>query len=234
MLPPDISRRQRAIVLVHGAWVGEWSWSPVLPLLERSGRPVHAVSLRGHGVRHHESSRDVTLADHVDDLVSHVETFDLVDITLVAHSYGGRVVTAAFERLAPRIGRMVFLDAHAPTAPDAGQPPERIAAAEAEGGFLPFAGYEPNPAHVGGEVGLAWFLARTMPQSFRTFLVPLEGELPVDLPKAYVFCTGYGPSRFADYAAGARSADDWEYHELDADHWLMFSHANEVADIILG
>ena len=44
-LPPPIGRRDRAIVLVHGAWVGEWSWTPILPLLTASGRPVVNVSL---------------------------------------------------------------------------------------------------------------------------------------------------------------------------------------------
>ncbi len=52
-LPPPIARRERAIVLVHGAWVGEWSFTPILPLLEASGRPVHLVSLTGHGSRRH-------------------------------------------------------------------------------------------------------------------------------------------------------------------------------------
>jgi pimeloyl-ACP methyl ester carboxylesterase len=195
---------------------------------------VHAVSLTGHGVRGHQSSPDVTLADHVADVVGHVTTHDLTEITLVGHSYGGRVITAAFPRLAQRVARIVYVDAHAPTAPDAGQSPERIAAAEAAGGFLPFTGYDPDPEDVGGEVGLEWFLARVRPQSFATFCVPMIGTLPTELAKAYVFCTGYGPSRFADYAAGAAASPDWDYHELDTDHWPMFNRTTELAAIILG
>ena len=234
MLPPDLARRRHAIVLVHGAWVGEWSWAPILPLLESSGRPVHALSLSGHGVRSHLSSPSIGLDDHVDDVVTHVETYDLTDITLVGHSYGGRVITAAHARLANRVARMVYIDAHAPTAPDAGQSPERIAAADAAGGFLPFTGYDPDPADVGGAAGMAWFLDRVRPQSFKTFCVPMTDTLPKSLPKAYVFCSGYGPSRFAHYAAGAEAAPDWEYHDLDTDHWPMFNRAADVAEIILG
>ncbi len=226
--------RRGAVVLVHGAWVGEWSWTPVLPPLQRMNRPVHAVSLTGHGTRSHQSSPEITLDDHVDDLVTHVETHDLVDIILVGHSYGGRVITAAFERLRPRIARMVYIDAHAPLAPDAGQSPERIAEARATGGFLEFREYDPRPAEIGGDAGLAWFLERVRPQSFRTFSVPMTGRLPESLSKAYVFCTDYGPSRFADYAAAARTADDWEYHELDTDHWPMISRPADIAEIIVG
>ena len=234
MLPPDVARRRGAVVLVHGAWVGEWSWAPVLPGLEESGRPVHTVSLTGHGIRSHLSSPLIGLADHVADVVTHVETFDLIDITLVGHSYGGRVITAAYPHLADRIARMVYIDAHAPTAPDAGQTPERIAAAEAEGGFLPFTGYDPNPDDLGGEAGVAWFLDRIRPQSFKTFLVPMIDTLPASVAKAYVYCSGYGPSRFADYAVGARTDPDWEYHELDTDHWPMFNRTAQVVEIILG
>jgi pimeloyl-ACP methyl ester carboxylesterase len=229
VLPPPTERRHRAIVLVHGAWVGEWSWSRVLPLLEASGRPVFAVSLTGHGVRRHESGPHITLDDHVADVSAVLEVHDLYDVTLVGHSYGGRVITAAYERLAERIARLVYLDAHAPLAPDSGQTPERVAIAAANGGMFPFQGYDPDPAVVGGAEGVAWFLERVVPQSFATFMAPLEAQLPAELPKTYVFATGY----FSGYSAAARDDPAWDYVELDADHWLMFSRPDEVAEIIL-
>ena len=175
----------------------------------------------------------MTLDDHVADVIGLVETFDLVDITLVGHSYGGRVVTAAYPRLAERVARLVFLDAHAPVAPDTGQTPERIAQAETWGGMLPFEGYDPDPAEVGGADGVAWFLARTMPQSFRTFMSPLGPPLPADLPKTYVYATANQPSRFERYAAAIRDDPAWDYVELPASHWLMFTHPDEVSEIIL-
>lgn len=220
-------------MLVHGAWVGEWSWEPVLPLLEASGRRVFAVSLTGHGARRHESGPHVTLADHINDVVGVIETHDLTDITLVGHSYGGRVITPVFDRVADRIGRMVYLDAHAPVTHDAGQAAERIARAEADGGMLEFVDYDPDPAEVGGPAGVAWFLDRVVPQSFATFTVPMTTRLPATLRKHYVFASGYGCSRFAGYAEAARDDPTWEYTELDGSHWLMFSHPREVADIIL-
>lgn len=220
-------------MLVHGAWVGEWSWLPVQPLLEASGRPVHAVSLRGQGARRHESGPDIGQVDHVDDVVGLIETLDLVDVTLVGHSYGGRVITPVYFRVPDRIARMVYLDAHAPTAPDSGQTPERVAEAERNGGMLPFAGYEPDPDEVGGPDGLAWFLDRIVAQPFATFLDPMPGPLPDDLAKTYVFATGYEPTRFAGYAEAAAASPWWDYAELPGSHWLMFSHPREVADIIL-
>jgi pimeloyl-ACP methyl ester carboxylesterase len=225
VLPPPIERRQGAIVLVHGAWVGEWCWSPVLPLLEESGRPVHAVSLTGHGSRRHQSGPHVTLADHVADVIGALEAYDLTEVTLVGHSYAGRVITPAWEQARDRVARLVFLDAHAPVAPDTGLAPERIAEAQANGGMLGFRGFDPDPDEVGGPRGVRWFLDRVMPQ--------LTGSLPRDLPKTYVFATGYSPSRFAGYAAAARTDPGWDYVELPGSHWLMFSHPQEVAEIVL-
>lgn len=233
MLPPPESRRRRAIVLVHGAWVGEWSWSPVLPLLERSGRPVHAVSLTGHGARRHESGPHVRQSDHLDDVVGVIETFDLTDVTLVGHSYGGRVITPTYFRVPDRIRRLVFLDAHAPIAPDSGQTPERRAQAAEHGGMLPFEGYDPDPDEFGGDAGVAWFHDRVMPQSFATFDEPMPGPLPDDLPKTYVFATDDATTRFGAYARAARADPTWDYAELPGSHWLMFSHPTEVAEIIL-
>lgn len=218
-------------MLVHGAWVGEWSWSPVLAMLRASGRPVHAVSLRGHGARRHESSPDVTLADHVDDVVSVVETFDLSDVTLVPHSYGGRVVTKSLTRLAERIARVVYLDARAPL----GDPlDEGTRLVPDERGMVPFpAAYEPNPDEFGGSDSIAWFRERTMPQSAAALNAPFHVEVPAHIDLTYVHATGDANTRFARYAAAARADPRWRYIELPGSHWLMVSHPREVAAIIL-
>jgi pimeloyl-ACP methyl ester carboxylesterase len=231
-LPPPVSQRHRAIVLVHGAWVGEWSWSPVVPLLAASRRGVHAVSLAGHGARRRENGPHLTLDDHVGDVLGVIETHDLTDITLVGHSYGGRVINLVYALIPDRVARLVFLDAHAPVAPDTGHSPERIAEAEANGGMLPFRGYDPDPAEVGGPDGVAWFMERVVPQSFATFST-LGPPLPDALPKTYVAATGYAPTRFGLYAEAAAASPAWDYVELPASHWLMFSHPHEVAEIIL-
>lgn len=232
-LPPPLEWRDRAIVLVHGAWVGEWSWTPILPLLAASGRPIVNVSLTGHGMRSHESGPHITQDHHVADVVGAITTLDLERVTLVGHSYGGRVISAASHLVADRLERLVFLDAHAPTAPDSGQTAERIAEAHACGGMLAFREYDPDPGEVGGTTGVEWFLERVRPQSFATFMAPMPTSLPEGIRRTYVFATGHEPSRFAGYAEGARADPSWEYHELPGSHWLMFSHPDDVARIIL-
>jgi pimeloyl-ACP methyl ester carboxylesterase len=191
------------------------------------------VSLTGHGVRRRESGPHITLEDHVMDVLGVLETHDLQQVTLVGHSYGGRVITQVWARAAERIARLVYLDAHAPIAPDAGQSPERVALAAANGGMIPFSGYDPDPAVLGGEAAVTWFLARVAPQSFATFTAPFAVPLPEALPKTYVFACDEPSRRFAAYAAAARAHAAWDYRELSGDHWLMFSHPAATAAIIL-
>lgn len=232
LLPPPLAERDRAIVLVHGAWLGEWSWSPVLPLLRASGRPVINVSLTGHGARRHQSGPHITLGDHADDIVSAIETADAVNITLVAHSYGGRPATQAASRIADRLRSIVYVDAHAPLAANTGASDERQALADEHGGMLPYTGYDPDPDLLGGEDAVAWYLARIMPQSYATLQEPITSALP-DVVKTYVFCTANVPTVFATYAAAARAAADWRYFELPAPHLVMFSHPEALTEIIL-
>ncbi len=233
IFPPADSDRRGAVVLVHGAWVGEWSWTPVLPALRASGRAVHAVSLTGHGSRRHQSGPHVSLGDHVADVVGLIETLDLVDITLVGHSYGGRVVTQVYDHVAARISSMVYLDAHAPVAPEPPQSAERLAAVEANGGMLPFTDYEPSLDLVGGQRGYDWFMQRVMPQSFQCFTAPWQVPLPDELSKLFIFAGGDEPNRFARYAEVCRDHPHWDYLELRGTHFLMFTNPDEVAAAIL-
>lgn len=238
--PAPADRRHGAIVLVHGAWVGEWCWEPLLPLLESSGRRVVPVSLTGHGQRAAESGPHITLDHHVADVVATLETLDLSDVTMVGHSYGGRVITKAWPMIGERVERMVYLDAHAPF-PSAA-PPSRVGgsgAGTSVGGsapsdeMIPFSGYEPDPVEFGGAESVDWFMQRVVDHSPATLLADFMVELPTELAKTYVFASGDPNSRFAGYAAAADFADDWEYEELESSHWIMICHPEGVTEIIL-
>lgn len=227
--PPP--HRTDAIVLVHGAWVGEWSWFPILDRLRASGRPVHAVSLAGHGARRHESAPTIDLGTHVADVVGLVETFDLVDVTLVGHSYGGRVITRAWGEIGDRVSAMVYVDAHAPVAPEPLEPEGRAQLAADNDGMLPFYdSYTPTEDLVGD---VDWFMDRVALQSYACFEQPWQIELPDALPKTYIHATAGGDSRFAHYADACVGRPGWTRHDLDGPHFVMMSHPDETARLIL-
>jgi pimeloyl-ACP methyl ester carboxylesterase len=88
------------ILLVHGAWADGSSWSKVIPLLEAKGLHVVAVQL--------------PLTSLSDDAATVQRAIALEDgpILLVAHSYGGAVITEAGND--PKVAGLVYVAAFAP------------------------------------------------------------------------------------------------------------------------
>jgi pimeloyl-ACP methyl ester carboxylesterase len=92
------------IVLVHGAFADGSSWAKVIPLLQDKGYNVVAVQN--------------PLTSLEDDVAAAQRAIDLMDgpVLLVAHSYGGMVITEAGND--PKVKGLVYVDA---LIPDDGQ-----------------------------------------------------------------------------------------------------------------
>lgn len=88
------------VVLVHGAWANSASWSKVIPLLQARGLKVVAVSL----------NRDTLAGDAA--IVSRAIASQGNQVVLVAHSYGGAVITEAGG--ADKVKALVYVSAFAP------------------------------------------------------------------------------------------------------------------------
>src|ERR687890_856730 len=89
------------IILVHGLWVDGSSWSKVIPILQNAGHKVIAVQLPLHSL--------------ADDIATVKRAIDLIGgpVILVAHSYGGYVITNAGYNN-PNVKGLVYIAAHAP------------------------------------------------------------------------------------------------------------------------
>jgi pimeloyl-ACP methyl ester carboxylesterase len=101
-------------VLVHGGGHGGWCYAKVKRLLESQGHEVFAPSLTGLAERSSSLSPKIDLDRHVDDVVELLRYWDLRDVILVGHSYGGMVVTGVGDRATDRVGKIVYLDAANP------------------------------------------------------------------------------------------------------------------------
>ena len=69
-------------LLVHGAWHGAWCWRDVVPLLEREGHRVHAVTLTGVGERVHLMSPAITLETFIDDVRNAMDAEEMDRVVL--------------------------------------------------------------------------------------------------------------------------------------------------------
>ena len=106
------SETKPTIVLVHGAFADSSSWGGVIPLLLAQGYPVVAAPNPLRGVQ--------SDADSVSAVLDSIQG----PIVLVAHSYGGMVITNAVQGN-PNVQALVYVDAFAP---DAGETANALAA----------------------------------------------------------------------------------------------------------
>ena len=98
-------------ILVHGGWVGGWCWGDVADILRAKGNRVYTPTLTGLADKSHLIHAETDLDTHVLDIVNLIK-WELDDIVLVGHSYGGMVISGVAEKL-PKgtIKSIVYLDA---------------------------------------------------------------------------------------------------------------------------
>lgn len=88
---PDVRETGPALVLVHGSLSDYRVWSPVLGPLSRRHRVI-VPSLRHYFPEHWDGEGgNFTIAQHVDDLISFIEAFDIGPVHLCGHSRGGHL-----------------------------------------------------------------------------------------------------------------------------------------------
>jgi pimeloyl-ACP methyl ester carboxylesterase len=102
------------VVFVHGGFHGGWCWQRVAAPLRAQGWQVYTPSLTGLADRAHLLTPQVGLETHVQDVLGLIEAEELQNIVLCGHSAAGAVITVVADRIAPRIGGLLYLDASLP------------------------------------------------------------------------------------------------------------------------
>jgi pimeloyl-ACP methyl ester carboxylesterase len=222
--------------LLHGSYQGGWIWKPVGERLIAEGHTVYRPTLDGCAERKGGLRKEISLKSHGAEIANLFFYEDLNDVLFVGTSSGGMVVCEASEQVAERVKRLVFIDALVP------RPGELVATINSR----PLHNknelvYGPLPEDARGRVFAdlpsdmqEWALARYTQHP----LAPTED--PVDLS------TFWSLEWQADVLRCTRSAAPPEAHqrrtaellggtyaEIDAGHYPMLSHADEIARYLL-
>lgn len=233
----------RPFVLVHGGRHGGWCWRKVAPVLRREGHEVHALTLTGLGERSHLLSREIGLDTHVADLVGVMEYEDLHDVILVAHSYGGMVVTNAMEQIHERVRHLVYLDAHLPATgqalfdlidPSISAEITRLANEGGDGWYVPT--WDSSRWGLTDPADITWVNSKATPQPLKTYTDPSGST---ERARAH-------RSTFVECATSALSAAELAWHRarcegselhrrilLDTTHEAMVTEPDAVSQILL-
>ncbi|KAA9375448.1 alpha/beta hydrolase [Microbispora cellulosiformans] len=217
-------------VLVPGGWHGSWSFEAVVPLLERAGHAVHALTLTG--LRPDDDAATVATANldtHAGDVLRLLDRAHVTGATLVGHSYGGMVIAAAADRAGGRVSRLVHLDAYVPRDGEScwSSTTERYREAFASGAAT--TGYAVRPP-----VGVD---PRCRPHPLASFLqtVRLTGALARVPRREFVYCSGWEDrTPFAALRTRLHADPGWQVHDLPTGHDAMHEAPEAVAALLLG
>lgn len=100
-------------VLIHGAWHSGDLLAPVADHLRAAGYDCHSPTLAGN--RPDDDRATIGLMDAVQSVVDYLEEHGLRDVRLVAHSYGGMVISKVADMVPERIRRLVYHNAFVPS-----------------------------------------------------------------------------------------------------------------------
>jgi len=232
-------------VLVHGAWQSVGTWDLLVPLLQEAGHRVIAPVLSGLGTDQGRLSPEVTLRQHVGDVLLAMSNVS-EPVVLVGHSYAGMIISGVAEANPTQLQRLVFLDAFVPEdgqsvldllPPAIGTHFRNVAREEGDGWRLPGGegqldlwGLQPGPQR-------DFVRARLCDFSLRCFEEPLR--LPVNrkakISASFVTCVAEGyPARpfFEPFAKKARGFG-WKVAEVKTGHDCHVERPGEIAGILL-
>src|SRR5690606_4871630 len=232
---------KRTYVLVHGAYHGGWCWQFVADALRAQGHRVFTPTLPGLGERADELRDDPGLDTFITDIVALFEREDLRDIVLVAHSFGGVVISGVADRVPERIRHLVFLDAvivPAGSSVFASAPSEALvfyrSVLRQNGG----SGAVPvPPLDFFGVVEPAqreFLLQRLTPQPVKPFFdtLVLTQPLGAGLPVTCIHCTAPSFPHAESSRLLARSIPGWRHIDLATGHDAMISAPDDVVAML--
>ncbi len=102
----------KTIVLVHGAFAGQYAWDMVKPTLEAADYKVITLDLPGHGADDTPPGQ-VTFDQYVDVVGQHIAA-EPGQVTLVGHSMAGMVISAVAEQMPDKLEKLIYLSAYLP------------------------------------------------------------------------------------------------------------------------
>jgi pimeloyl-ACP methyl ester carboxylesterase len=225
-------------VLVHGSYQGGWIWKPVGERLAARGHVVYRPTLQGSAERRRDIRPDLSLADYGTEIADLFFYEDLTEVIFVGTSIGGMVVAEAAPKVAERIRRLIFVDALVPLPGES--VPQINSRAPYDQRNLVYGPAAPESARGTIFAGLPsavenWALARYTQQAIKPTddAVDLQDFWSRTWQVDVLRCTR-SPAPPESHQRRTAERLHGTYTELDAGHYPMLSHPDEVAEYLVG
>ncbi|WP_167045102.1 alpha/beta hydrolase [Salinibacterium sp. ZJ454] len=231
--PGAVSTEPKVYVLLHGCYLGGWSWKLVAEILRSQGHRVLTPTLDGCGERQDQIRPGIDTESQAAEIAHLLRYEDLWDIVLVGTSTGGMVVAKVAETVPERISRLVFVDA---LLPEDGQCVNEIVAAPPLA-YSDDVGMGPSAAQLRARTlaGLdssirEWAIERVTrhPSRVITKAVQLPRFFQMEWQATVIWCRqSLNPGEKHQRQYASRLGAEWR--ELDAGHYPFLSAPAELA-----
>ena len=226
--------------------MGGWIWEPPAERLRGRGIDADTITLRGleHSVPA-ATIAEVSLNDHVQQLVEHVRRDNSRPVVIVSHSYSGIVAASAADRLGDQVLGLIHVGAFVARngrslLDDWGDSSE---ARKQERADIEAAGNlwsAPTRQMLDFETDLSpsdrdFLASRFTAHPGRTVLDPATLSAPAhEQPSTYVALTTNGgfDKAWNDAPTVAKTATGWRRKHLVSGHWPMVSTLDSTVDLL--
>jgi pimeloyl-ACP methyl ester carboxylesterase len=229
-------------LLVHGAWQGQWIWPAVSAELAMRGHEVHTIDLPGSGADKTPLG-EVTLPMYAEAIRRAIKAIGK-RVTLVGHSMGGIAVTAAAEKNADSLARIIYLCAFVPCNGDSLSslsdlvPPRQMSPVEMAGDSVSTTTRPSSRVdtfmHDAPHAVAAWAAPQFQAQAIAPIVTPVEvsQERYGKVPRSYIVCTrDRAIDPVLQRVMAARSGCG-RIKELDSGHSPFLSRPTETAEML--
>lgn len=234
----------KTFVLIHGSWHGGWAWQGVVRHLEEQGHRAYAPTLAGHGPA--AERMNITHEDCVESVVAFIKQYDLQEVILVGHSFGGSVISRLVEHLPDRIARLIFLNGfvledgqsiYDNITPILIELLDRLAQASPDNTtLLPWEVWrdyfiQDAPEAVARAL---WEQLSHEPNLPNVEKLDLKAFYALDIPKSFIFCRqdmALPPGWF--HPRMSSRLGRYKLVEIDGGHEVMFTRPAELADKLI-
>ena len=226
-----------SIVLVHGAFQGGWVWKKVADLLRSKGHETHTPTLSGCGyLAKKDRQEENDLPDYISDTRDYIESEELDDIILIAHSFSSMICGAVMMQMPDRIRHAVFVDAIIPESQrsfaETACEPFRLMLEnhrQENGTVMPW----PLPAFGVNGPDANWFASRLRPFPYTAFHTPFPGSFdPHRTPTSYISCQATANPFIREMAGKAKDLH-WPLQTINTGHCPMVTGPVELASALL-
>lgn len=216
-------------LFIHGGWGGSWQWTPIIEILNSKNIESIAPTMPGMCSK---NDSNITLDDHItylEDLLKDIST----PINIAAFSFGGLSATALAVKHPDLVNKFFYIDAFVP---QPGQSFSDIAGEKISRQILAYTDV------IGENNMIPPFFeedSRYCNHPLQTIFTKIHYDLEIlhSLNPVYIECTNKDPMWTFTPILGKTfrtiKKKNWLYEQIHSDHMPMYTHRDELSEILL-